>query len=176
MALPKKKGRPFGSKNRQKSELEETIVGKAARPFDVSKRSLPEDAGELDKAIAPYMIYMRMPIKAISSGFELAGVSALDKDEMEAGQKAAAMLAYEYSAKMSGWFALAMFAMGVGAPRLLEFAEKRKTKKLGSNDGNVRLKDIKPPPSLQSVPANPMQATVQANPPNPLNSSLVKTT
>jgi hypothetical protein len=73
-----------------------------------------------------YKPFVRMPVQGLSALCEAFDTSPFSEAETAAGEEAGAMLAYQYQASLNAWFAVGMFALGVGVPRVVEFLDKKK--------------------------------------------------
>jgi hypothetical protein len=112
LPLPKPRGRP---------RLSQGLTGPSQR----TKRPLPENPAEFDKAISSCKVMVRPVLHGISRLCEVAKTSPLDREEIDSGVVAWSALMYEEGAMLSGKVLVFLWLMGCLLPRAVEYLEKR---------------------------------------------------
>jgi len=127
-------GRPPGSRNKKNPEPKEPGK-KPNNPLASQKRPLPETEEEQQRAFAPYRMFVRPAMSAVSEGFESFDLKPLSPDERESGVTAFSALLYEHGGEISASLLVGMWIMSIGTPRALDYFRKRKH---ALTDANIR--------------------------------------
>lgn len=94
-----------------------------------TKRKMPEDAGELNKVLAPYKIFAVPVVGAVSSCFELMDTKPLSAPEKDSGEQAIAAVLYQEGAQLDAKLLLLLWGLSVSGPRLAQKAAQHRAKK-----------------------------------------------
>lgn len=91
---------------------------------------LPEDPEELDKVIGPYRPMVRPILTMFSRLAKWQECEPLDKEERDGGEIAFSSLFYQMGGRLDARVLVLLWLIAVTVPRVLEWLDKRETKKL----------------------------------------------
>lgn len=94
-----------------------------------SRRRVPEDGPERDKALKGFRVYSRMLVKLIDKLNQFMEAEELDSDEKEAGIEAFSALLYQESAQLDARHLVALWLVTTEVPRGIAYLEKKTKEK-----------------------------------------------
>lgn len=103
----------------------------ATEPEKPEAKLLPEDPDELEKSIRLAKLPARIPVMCVDESFQAFGLRGLTPNEKEEGIHAWAALFWEWGLYRSGKVLVALWTMGVCAPRFIDWYEARQERKKG---------------------------------------------
>ena len=144
--LPKKRGRPPGSKNQNsQSQTTTTTLTKPQKSESESPEGFripPSDPKERANALLVYRPLVRPVVTGSSSILKSLEVTPLSNDETEDGIEAFSALAYQYGAKIDARIIVLVWLLAILVSRVPEYLELRKKRRLEAKNAPVNLDTI----------------------------------
>jgi hypothetical protein len=128
-------GRPKGSKNQTQTSSGPSVW---ERLSGTPQKEIPQDEDAFEAALKPHRLPARMCVGMVNSVVKALDMQPADKDELEALERAYALMLYQTGITMLDWrFAIATSHAAFLGPRVAKKVAERRRKKQAVKDSQA---------------------------------------